>query len=257
MLKKFSIKYNKQKFWENNWREFDVDKKYFLNLEMYPIKHTLKYIKKNHKILECGFGAGRVIRHLHHNGYDITGIEKDPTIVSRLRTADPDLKISVGDLNDLTNYENKFDIILCFGVIGTIEDIDIAIENLKKILKPNGKLLIYSIYSNFARFLQKKIQNYRNFKLKDSFYSWIGSKNEWQDFYLNNNFETIEYSYINSQYIIYYWLPIFRSKKLITEARISDNYRLNLFGKLIWLIISKFFSKQVSMGILFVLKNKK
>lgn len=257
MLKKFNIKYDKQKFWENNWRDFEVDKKYFSNLEIYPIKYILKHIKKNHKILECGFGAGRVIRHLHHNNYDITGIEKDPSIVSRLSAVDPDLKIFVGDLNNFNNYEDKFDIILCFGVIGTIEDIDIAIKNLKKILKPDGKLIISSIYKNFARYLQKIIQNFKNFKKEDNFYSWIGDKNDWQNFYSNNKFETIEYSYVNSQYIIYYWLPILRSKNLITDARVTDNYKLNIFGKLIWLIISKFFSKQFSMGILFVLRNNK
>lgn len=65
------LKYNETKFWENYWEEFQVDYEEFTDLNIYPIDITLNNIQKSDRILECGFGGGRVIRHLHKNGFNI------------------------------------------------------------------------------------------------------------------------------------------------------------------------------------------
>ena len=257
MLKKFYLRFDRINFWTNIWKNFEVDDKFFKNLDMYPIKDTLKYTDKKDKILECGFGAGRIIRHLHHSGFDILGIEKDEKIVLRLKKIDPELRIQVGNILNLQFPENTFDTILCFGTIGTIENIDEAIEELKRVLKPNGKLIISSICKNFSRNIQSFLLNFRNYNQKKEFYSWIGTKKDYENYYLKNNFKIISYNYIFSQYALYSWLPFLRSKDSVGNARTTDNYKLNIFGKYLWIICISLFKKHISMGILFTVRNIK
>jgi len=88
---------------------------------------------KTFKILDAGCGQGLLVEHFRKRGYDITGI--DAFYGSEY--------VKKGDLlqNDLP--DNSFDVILCLDVIEhfPLLEQEKLIEELTRILKPNGKII--------------------------------------------------------------------------------------------------------------------
>jgi len=252
------IKYNREKFWEDYWKIFEVDPEEFVDLNMYPIDITLKYVKKNHKILECGFGGGRIIRHLHKNGYDIEGIEYDKRIVYKLKKIDGSLKIHEGDILKLNFKDNLFDVSLCFGVIcGLYDKTAKAIFELKRVTKNNGIILISVMLDNVARKIMRIINFFSKEKL--NFYAWMDTKDNWINYFNSFGLDTIEYKEVVSRYSIYYWNKFLRKNidSNLTLARVNEKeYKLNFLGELFWQIHKSILRNQLAMGITFVLRNK-
>jgi 2-polyprenyl-3-methyl-5-hydroxy-6-metoxy-1,4-benzoquinol methylase len=52
------------------------------------------------------------------------------------------------------NTDKKFDVIICCGVLHHIPEYQLALEKIKKLLKPNGKLLL-ALYNPYGKILKK------------------------------------------------------------------------------------------------------
>jgi len=258
-LKALYLKYDREKFWENYWKEFDIDLEEFSDLNIYPINMTSKYISRHSKILECGFGGGRVIRHLHKYGYDIEGIEYDERIVEKLKEVDNSLKIRQGNVLDLQYNDNYFDITLCFGVICGLErNAAKAINELIRVTKKGSLLIVSVMLDNFARALQKTLNVFSN--EEKNFYAWMNTRDEWTNYFKTFGLKVVDNRVMVSRYNIYYWTPLLRSIKTsdLRLARVKESaYKLNFLGELIWLLHKYVLRKQFAGGITFVLKNDK
>jgi len=255
------LRYNRKKFWEDYWKEFGVDMEEFIDLNMYPIEMTLKYVKKTDKILECGFGGGRVIRHLSKYGYDVEGIEYDSKIVEELKKVDNSLKIYQGDILNLAFEDNRFDATLCFGVIGGLYDkMARAIQELQRVTKNNGIIIISVMLDNIARTIQKILNSLFNKNQKKEFYAWMDTEEGWNNYFKSFGLQIIDSKEIISRYNIYYWAKFLRSsqKSNLKLARVKeDAYKLNPIGEIFWLIHKYVLKKQLAAGITFVFKNIK
>lgn len=123
----------------------------------YHLTHLRKNIlnwypfEKNGSVLEIGCGMGAITNVLCEKCNDVTAVElsKKRAIATLLRCREKEnLEIIVGNLNDI-EFERKFDYITLIGVLeyqGTYTTTDNPyldfLTEIKKLLKPNGKLLI-------------------------------------------------------------------------------------------------------------------
>jgi SAM-dependent methyltransferase len=127
---------------------------------------------KNMHILDAGCGTGDKSVYLSYNGSTVTSIDislgqlkEAMELAKRTKT---DIRFALKDLvnDDLFNL-GKFDLILSLGVLHHTEDAKKGFENLAKLLKPNGKIII-ALYHRYSR-LRYRILRFliRSFISKD------------------------------------------------------------------------------------------
>ncbi|GAB6984419.1 class I SAM-dependent methyltransferase [Nocardioides pyridinolyticus] len=95
------------------------------------------------RVLDAGCGTGRVAVRLHELGYDVVGVDVDPTMLDQARAAAPELDWRLGDLAsfDLPELRGACDVVLVAGNTipllepGTLLD---ACERLGAHLAPDG-----------------------------------------------------------------------------------------------------------------------
>ena len=107
---------------------------------------TFKLIKnlssKEKAILDYGCGAGELVNLLAKNGYQATGFDVSPAMISEAKKqAESNSKFISGQLD---NLKNKYDLIVMDNVIEHIapDEIKETLLKLKTILKDHGRLLI-------------------------------------------------------------------------------------------------------------------
>ena len=91
------------------------------------------------EVLEIGCGMGNTIRELMKTNPDasFTGIDFSQTAIN---------KAGIGNFHRMRvedmEYENKFDWVLCFETLEHVDDPQKALENIKRAVKDDGKIII-------------------------------------------------------------------------------------------------------------------
>ena len=149
-----------------------------------------KYIKKGNKILDIGAGTGKYSIYFYNKGYDVTAVELVKHNLRVLEKNEPNIKALQGNALDLKLPDNSFDIVLLFGPMYhliSFEDKLKAINEAKRVLKPNGYLFISYCMNEYAVITHGFIENNINesisnklvnkdFKItpkKDDLYSFV------------------------------------------------------------------------------------
>lgn len=113
----------------------------------YVFAKSRKYIKPEMSICEIGIGDGHLLRLLNRFRSKCTGIDISNYLVKNLGTIfeDEGLEISLlqHDISEPIDLENAFDAVFCLDLLEHIENLEKAIENIKKILKPGGAFNSY------------------------------------------------------------------------------------------------------------------
>ena len=100
-------------------------------------------------VLEIGTGAGQNFPFINSNISSYTAIDPSPTFISmatRKKRSLPrynTLDIIQGQAEFLPFKPLCFDIVICFLVLCTVHDLDRSISEIKRVLKPNGNLIIF------------------------------------------------------------------------------------------------------------------
>ena len=98
------------------------------------------------KILEIGVGPGKLLVRMAKKGYDVTGIELRHGMAhearKRTRQAVFDIDILHTSVYHLPFAHNSFDAIVLTFVLAEIRHLDQAITQMKRVLKPGGKIII-------------------------------------------------------------------------------------------------------------------
>jgi len=144
--------------------------KYIKN-KLFEKKQLIKFSKKslsNFNILDLGCGGGLVCEPLARLGANITGIDfvKQNIIAAKKHAEKSNTKIEYlhQNINNL-KLKKKYDAVLILEVLEHIEDWKKIIINVKKLLKPKGKIIISTINRNFfsklfAIFIAENILNW-------------------------------------------------------------------------------------------------
>ncbi|MDL2292900.1 class I SAM-dependent methyltransferase [Acholeplasma sp. OttesenSCG-928-E16] len=126
-------------------------------------KELIEFLEKNinlkEMVLDAGCGSGNILIPLVQHGYQVTGIDNDPSMLEIIKNKCSFLGISPrlikGDI--LKPIEEKYDtIIMMFDVINYFRDPKELLENLYNTLKKDGKLIFDMYQFDYL----KEIDNY-------------------------------------------------------------------------------------------------
>jgi len=131
---------------EYNW----MAKGYDLFMSIFPL--WKKWIKKviphiqGEKILEVSFGSGYLMTQYASDTYEIHGIDYNEKMleISQKKLNKKKLKaqLSQGNVENLPYPDNTFDTVINTMAFTGYPDGDKAMSELKRVLKPNGRLLL-------------------------------------------------------------------------------------------------------------------
>lgn len=119
-----------------------------LHHELAPVRLyelTQKYFDKTGKTLDLGSGIGRDTEWLREQGYDVLGIDASEGMLRVARERYPHLKFAKDSLPQLATLANEsFQNILCSAVLMHLpqDQIASAIENMLRVIKPCGRMII-------------------------------------------------------------------------------------------------------------------
>ena len=125
----------------------------------------LKYIANNltlkgSKILDLGCGGGLLAEEMYKSGAEVVGIDASKKTIEIAKNHAKEQSLKIKYLNtDLESFESKvkFDAVICFELIEHVPDPEELINQITKIIKPNGKLFLSTINRNLFSFIFAKI----------------------------------------------------------------------------------------------------
>lgn len=100
-------------------------------------------------VLDLGCGAGQSTNILSSK-YDVIGTDVSDLFIKKAKEMYPKVKFAVEDIECLSFDDNTFDAVVLIDVIEHIENIEKAISEVKRVLKPNGIAL--AVFPNHLKF---------------------------------------------------------------------------------------------------------
>jgi len=210
---------------EYNQEFYESDSKY--PTLRYRQNYILKMIKNlnlsdNSKILDAGCGPGDLLLSLEQNFESITGIDIAEEMVSiankKLESRkSKNIVFQCGDIENLEFANSEFDLIICSGVVEYLKDDIVWMNEIKRVLRPDGYLIVnitnkYSVrkwtsgcveklksfkpFLNFMNFIKMKILrkgkvHYFPFKPR------LHSPSKFDKYLIKNGFEKITHNYFD------------------------------------------------------------
>jgi SAM-dependent methyltransferase len=118
-----------------------------------------KYTKPG-KVLDVGCAAGFILKGFEQSGWDCHGVEPNETMAAYGREK-LNLDIKTGSI-EAFETSKEFDLINLIQVIGHVYDLDRTMQNVTRLLKPDGLVLVesWNMKSFVARMLGKAWHEY-------------------------------------------------------------------------------------------------
>ena len=128
-----------------------------------PIR--LKYISDNlnlkgSKILDLGCGGGLLCEAMMNSGADVIGIDASLKTIEIAKKHAKEQNFKIEYINtDIESYDNKekFDAVVCFELIEHVPDPNELIKQIRRLIKPNGRLFLSTINRNLFSFMFAKL----------------------------------------------------------------------------------------------------
>jgi len=98
------------------------------------------FVVEGSRVLEVGCGLGDLLAAL--SGRECVGIDISPRMIELGRARNPELDLRVADVERDALPEGPFDAILLTDAIGLLDDIQVALERLRPLLAPGGRLIV-------------------------------------------------------------------------------------------------------------------
>jgi SAM-dependent methyltransferase len=128
------------------------------------------------RALDVGCGEGRFCRLLHAEGVATVGVEPSPSLRRAALARDPAGDYVEAVAERLPFPAESFDLVVCYLTLIDIDDIDAAIAEAVRVLKPGGSLLIANLNSfNTAGVWRESADGARVFVLDN----YLAERREW------------------------------------------------------------------------------
>jgi ubiquinone/menaquinone biosynthesis C-methylase UbiE len=102
--------------------------------------------------LDAACGTGRHALHLAELGHEVTGCDYTPEMLHRARGAVPSAELLEADLRALPLPTATFDLVVCGLALAHVAELDQAVIELGRVLKPGGRLVL-SVLHPFQAYL--------------------------------------------------------------------------------------------------------
>lgn len=141
--------------WKEGSQAYRVRKKHLASLGLSSLHNKL--------ILDAGCGPGTYGIMLAQEGNEVIGIEISPAAVlvanERAREKGVNFSARVGDMEKLPFKDNSFDICFCGWVLHHFPNVNAAIAELTRVLKPGGQIALAepnesNLVVRFSRFIE-------------------------------------------------------------------------------------------------------
>lgn len=99
------------------------------------------------RALDVGCGEGRFCRMMQSEGIVTLGIDPTVALIERARALDPAGDYRIESAESFDCEESAFDLVVSYLTLVDIDDIDRAISNMSRVLRPGGALLVANLTS--------------------------------------------------------------------------------------------------------------
>lgn len=250
-MRKTYRRMNNKNYWVKRWEDIPADQPMENHL-VYPLKYAQETIQDpNGKILEAGCGAGRILRYYHNTGLNITGFDFIEVAITKLKSADPTLKVEVGDITALRFADKSFKYILAFGLYHNLEhDLSQAIKETHRVLEVGGSVCASfradNIQTKLTDWLTERRAKKHSDVEKKEFHKMNLTRNEFKRAFEKVGFSVDSIAPVENMPILYKF-SFFRTRthKVFDEniAR-AEGYKLSKFGQLCQDFLMRIFPNQ-------------
>ena len=158
---------------KNQWWNKEGDYKILHRINDLRIKFILSKVKKSIKkksILDIGCGGGLTSEPLAKKGAEVIGIDENNNNLKQAKCHALKKSLKINYINTsfgnfIKNNKKKFDLILCLEVIEHVDNYKKTLEQITKIIKPGGFLILSTINKNlksliFAKYIAEYVLNW-------------------------------------------------------------------------------------------------
>ena len=131
--------------WIENLRTDEVNTFGFAALERVLLQTDLK---PDAAVLDAGCGTGTNSVWLAKQGFNVTGADFSEFALSEAEGKDEGINYRREDLTALSLEDASFDAVICIGVLMHIPDVEKALQELVRVLRPGGYLIIAEANAN-------------------------------------------------------------------------------------------------------------
>ena len=143
----------KQVEWFEQWKILEDDELFLFNDWIFP--YTLDDFADK-KVLECGCGGGQHTSFIAPYAKNVTSVDLNTISIARKRNkGNNNVSFYEADIATM-DLGTTFDFVISIGVVHHTDDPDKTIANLKRHIKPGGKLILW-VYSEEGNKLMKYI----------------------------------------------------------------------------------------------------
>ena len=102
-------------------------------------------------MLDAGMGPGRLTAELDKRGWTVWGVDGSANMVSLARARVPKAadRLLEARIERLPFGDDRFDAVVSTGVLGYVDDLEVALRELARVLRPGGRL-VFSVGNGLA-----------------------------------------------------------------------------------------------------------
>jgi SAM-dependent methyltransferase len=218
-----------EKYWEEIWAPYANPEYYqpFKSGKLYTFEKIFsRHLPKHGKILEAGCGTAQYVVALNAKGYKCMGLDYEFQAMRTANTYAGPLRLACGDITMLGIADNTFEAIISLGVVEHRQSgPDIFLQEMRRILKPDGTLLISVPYFNDLRRWRARHGAYQDDVAGLVFYQYAFTRGEFCKILEANGYEietTYSYSHQNTLSQELRWLkkiPAFLNKFIMRISK--------------------------------------
>lgn len=165
----------------------DLESHYIFLMHMKSYEAILDEVKGK-TVLDFGCGEGYGAKILSQSAQQVTGIDISQEAIEQAKIKYPSPNVSFKHIktsNDIITIlgENSFDIVISYQVIEHIHDATAYLEQIKKVLKPQGRLYLTTPNANFRLLFFQKPWN--QFHVRE--YTYESLQNTLKNFFTEVN----------------------------------------------------------------------
>jgi SAM-dependent methyltransferase len=101
--------------------------------------------------LDAACGTGRLTPHLVERGHQVIGVDQSAEMLAIARQRLPEVTFRLGDLHDLPVGDGAVDVVLCGLALAHVPDLRPVMDELARVLRPGGHLLISDAHPEIVR----------------------------------------------------------------------------------------------------------